>query len=193
MKMKPNQKILLQKLNSYATEHHNLCWCIPWDEAQFLHFLITITKPKFILEIGTSIGFSTIWLASAAAEYGGEVKTIEINKARAEQAEQNIKKAELTNVTLLKGDAKTILRDMKAVFDFILLDAGKEHYLEQLHMLEKNGCIKKGTIVCADNAALIAGKKNQKLKEYLEYVRNSEKYTSSYLPFENGLEVSVKA
>ncbi len=190
--MTPNQKTLLHELNSYAKENHHKCWCIPWDEAQFLHLLITITKPKFILEIGTSIGFSTIWLASAATEYGGKVKTIEINKERAEQAEENVKKAQLTNVTLLKGDAKTILKDMKGVFDFVLLDAGKEHYLEQLQMLEKNGCIQKGTIVCADNAAIKEKKKNEKLQHYLAYVRNSGNYRSSYVPFENGLEVSIK-
>lgn len=190
--MKAEIEKLLHELNSYATEHHNLSWCIPWDEAQFLHLLTTITKPKFILEIGTSIGFSTIWLASAAEEYNGTVKTIEINKERANLAEQNFKKANLKNITLLKGDAKTILKDMKAGFDFILLDAGKEHYLEQLQMLEKNGCIKKGTIVCADNAAIKEKKKNEKIIEYLTYVRNPKSYISSYVPFENGLEVSVK-
>lgn len=190
--MKPETIKLLKEMNFYATGHHNLCWCIPWDEAQFLHLLTTITKPKFILEIGTSIGFSTIWLASAAAEYGGIVKTIEINKERADQAEQNFKKANLKNIILLEGDASIILKDIKAVFEFVLLDAGKEHYLEQLQILEKNGCIKKGTIICADNAAIKENKQNKKLQQYLEYVRNPKNYISSYIPFENGLEVSVK-
>ncbi|MEK6921663.1 MAG: class I SAM-dependent methyltransferase [Nanoarchaeota archaeon] len=184
--------LLLKELDLYAKEHHNKCWCIPFDEAQFLHLLITLTKPKFILEIGTSIGFSTIWLASAAEEYEGTVKTIEINEERTEQAQINFKKANLKNITLLKGDANIILKDIKAPFDFILLDAGKEHYLEQLHILEKNSCIKKDTIICADNAAIKENKKNEKLQQYLEYVRNSKSYNSSYIPFENGLEVSVK-
>ena len=190
--MKQELLNLLKDINSYAEQNHDKCWCVPWDEAQFLHLLITATKPKFILEIGTSIGFSTIWLASAAIEYGGTVKTIEMNQDRVEEAEKNFKKANIKNITLLKGDANTILKDIKASFDFIFLDAGKEHYLEQLQMLEKNGCVKKGTIVCADNAALLPKKKHEKLQQYLEYIRNPKNYISSYVPYENGLEVSVK-
>ena len=182
----------LKQLDAYVQKNHNLCWCIPGEEAQFLHLLITIARPKFILEIGTSIGFSTIWLASAANVYGGTVKTIEINEERMREAEQNFKKAKLNNITFLKGDANTILRELKAPFNFILFDAGKEHYLEQLKMLENNGCIKAGTIVCADNAVIQEDKKKMKLAEYLEYVRTSGKYQSSYIPFENGLEVSYK-
>ena len=190
--MKQELLNLLKDINSYAEQNHDKCWCVPWDEAQFLHLLITSTKPKFILEIGTSIGFSTIWFASAAAEYGGTVKTIEMNKERAEEAENNFRKANIKNISTLRGDVNLILKDIKASFDFIFLDAGKEHYLEQLQMLEKNGCVKKGTIVCADNAALLPKKKHEKLQQYLEYIRNPKNYISSYVPYENGLEVSVK-
>ncbi len=186
--MKPEILTLLNDIDSYAKKNHDTCWCIPFDEGKFLHLLVSIAKPTFILEIGTSIGFSTIWLAS----YGGKIKTIEINEERAKQAEENFKKAHLNNITLLRGDANALLKDMKAPFDFVFLDGGKEHYLEQLLILENNGCIKKGTIVAADNAAVKENKKNDKLLNYLEYVRKSGKYTSSYLPFENGVEVSYK-
>ncbi len=188
--MKQEQLDLLKHIDSYAQKNHDKCWCVPFDEGQFLHLLVSIAKPKFILEIGTSIGFSTIWLASAAAEYGGTVKTIEIHEERAKTAEQHFTQAKLSNITLLKGDASALLKDIKAPFDFVFLDGGKEHYLEQLQILEKNGCIKKGTIVAADNAVVVEGKKNDKLLAYLEHIRHSGKYTSSYVPFENGLEVS---
>lgn len=188
--MKPKLLALLNSINSYAKKNHDCCWCIPFDEGQFLHLLVAIHKPKFILEIGTSIGFSTLWLASAAVAYGGKVKTLEINAERAAQAEKNFKKATLTNITILKGDASSLLKDFKAPFDFVFLDGGKEHYLEQLQILERNGCIKKGTLVVADNAIVKENKKNDWLLLYLDHVRNSGKYASAYVPFENGVEVS---
>ena len=188
--MKPEILTLLKTIDSYAQKNHDKCWCVPFDEGQFLHLLVSIAKPKFILEIGTSIGFSTIWLATAATEYGGKVKTIEIHAERAKIAQEHFTQAKLSNITLLQGDAAALLKDMKAPFDFVFLDGGKEHYLEQLQILEKNGCIKKGTLVVADNAVVKEHKKNDKLLAYLEYVRHSGKYRSSYVPFENGVEVS---
>ena len=188
--MKQEILALLKTIDSYAQKNHDKCWCVPFDEGQFLHLLVSIAKPKFILEIGTSIGFSTIWLASAAAEYGGKVKTIEIHAERAKIAQEHFIQAKLNNITLLHGDALALLKDMKAPFDFVFLDGGKEHYLEQLQLLEKNGCIKKGTLVVADNAVVQEHKKNDKLLAYLEHVRHSGKYSSSYIPFENGVEVS---
>lgn len=190
--MNPETLTLLINIDSYAKKNHDKCWCVPFDEGQFLHLLVAVHKPAFILEIGTSIGFSTLWLASAAATYGGKVKTIEINFERATQAEENFKKAMLPNITLLKGDALSLLKDLKAPFDFVFLDGGKEHYLEQLQLLEKNGCVKKGTVVVADNAVVKENKKNDKLLLYLDHIRNSGKYTSAYVPFENGVEVSYK-
>ena len=190
--MKQEIKNLLKEINQYAQKNHNRCWCIPFEEGKFLQLMTQIHKPKYILEIGTSIGFSTIWLASAAEEWDGTVKTIEINKERAAAAQNNFKKAELKNITLLQGDAQQILKELKAPFDLIFLDAGKEHYLNQIKIMEKNKCIKKGTVVIADNAAIIVGKKNDKLQEYLNYVRNSGNYQSCAIPFENGMEVSVK-
>ncbi|MBI5072971.1 O-methyltransferase [Candidatus Woesearchaeota archaeon] len=190
--MRKKIKEVLTEINQYAEKNHDKCWCVPFDEGKFLHLLVQIQKPKYILEIGTSIGFSTIWMASAAEAYGGTVKTIEINNERAKEAQENFKRAGLKNITLMQGDAQQILKELKAPFDMIFLDAGKEHYLEQLKILEKNKCIKEGTVIIADNAAVIAGKRNEKLQEYLEWVRNSGKYSSMYIPFENGMEVSVK-
>ena len=183
---------VLKQINQYAQNNHDKCWCVPFEEGKFLQLLVQIHKPKYILEIGTSIGFSTIWLASAAAEYGGIIKTIEIQKERGLEAEKNFRKAMLTNIVLLYGDAATILKNIKASFDFIFLDGGKEHYLEQLEILEKNSCIKKETMIAADNAAIISRKKNELLQKYLEHVRNPEQYVSCYIPFENGMEVSIK-
>ncbi len=190
--MKPELLALLKDIDSYAKKNHDKCWCVPFDEGQFLHLLVSITKPRFILEIGTSIGFSTLWLASAVTECNGTVKTIEIHEERAKIAQQHFKKANLSNITLLKGDALSLLKDFKAPFDFVFLDGGKEHYLDLLAILEDNGCIKKGTLVVADNAIVKENKKNDKLLSYLDHVRNSGKYRSSYLPFENGVEVSYR-
>jgi predicted O-methyltransferase YrrM len=181
----------LTKLNKEA-EQHNDWWCVPFAEGQFLHFLVTLHKPTNILELGTSIGFSTIWLASASQEYGGHVTTIDINQERIKKAQHHFKKVRLTNITVLEGDGTNILKGFRKKIDFVFFDAGKAHYLEQLKILEKNACINQGCVIAADNTKIISGKDNEKLIRYLRYVRNSANYLSCYAPFENGMEISVR-
>jgi predicted O-methyltransferase YrrM len=78
--------------------------------ANFLRLLIKLTKPMNILEIGTSVGYSTTSMALEVKEYGGKITTIEFDENVASQAEQNFKNAGVDNtITLLKGDAMDIV------------------------------------------------------------------------------------
>jgi predicted O-methyltransferase YrrM len=72
-------------------------------------------------------------------------------------------------------------------FDMVFIDAAKEEYFDYLKLMEKK--LHKGSVIVADNAGIFA----DQMKEYLDNVRSSGKYTSKYMPFgEDGVEVSVK-
>ena len=106
-------------------------WQIPRTTAEFLRFCVLTTKSKNILELGTSIGYSTIWLALGAIDTGGHVDTIEIFEPKIELAKRNIIRAKVKKeVTIHEGDISSILTswDEKRKFDMIFLDADKPNY-----------------------------------------------------------------
>jgi len=144
-------------------------------------------KPKRVLEVGSLVGYSTILMAR---ELGGdsEIVSIEIDEDEAETARKNIREAEVgPKVHVLAGDASEVIPKITGEFDLVFLDAAKHEYLRHLQLVE--GKLHKGSTVIADNAGTLA----YSMRNYLNYVRNSEKYESHYIPADgDGLEVSTK-
>jgi len=151
--------------------------------AEFIHKI----KPKRVLEIGTLIGYSAILMAK---ELEGEahLTTIEIHADEAEKARENIKRAEVrATIDVIVGDAIKVVPKLKDEFDMVFIDAEKSEYIDYLRLVEDK--LHKGSVIVADNAGIFA----HEMRDYLDYVRNSGKYRSRYLPVgEDGLEVSVK-
>ena len=114
--------------------------------------------------------------------------TIEIHADEAELARKNIKKAQISAaVDVIVGDAIKILPKLSGKFDMVFIDAEKSEYLAYLRLIEKR--LHKGSVVVADNAGIFANE----MKDYLDHVRSSERYSSRYLPFgEDGVEVSIR-
>ena len=98
----------------------------------FLAVLMFATDAKRVLEIGTSNGYSTIWLADAASQIGGHVTTIEADEGRAGEAAANFDRARVSDhVTLKRGQAVDIVATLEpASFDFIFLDAERTEYVD---------------------------------------------------------------
>ena len=144
-------------------------------------------KPKRILEVGTFIGYSTI-LMGKELESDAEIITIEIDKEEAEIAERNIREAEIKpNVIVLIGDASDIIPEIDGEFDMVFMDGDKSDYLRHLILVE--GKLHKGSLIVADNAGAYA----YSMRNYLDYVRNSGKYKSQFMPSDgDGVEVSIK-
>lgn len=160
-------------------------WQVPRRTAEFLHFLVSLHKPRRILEIGTSAGYSAIWMADAAKNHGGVVDTIEIFEPKVLLAKKYIKSSRLPNINLLVGDAIEIARKYRSKIDMLFLDADKENYLTYFRALSR--CFRKGTLVVADNA----GNYGHLMKEYLEYLNSSRKATNHFLDIDNGLFLTV--
>ncbi len=143
-------------------------------------------KPKTILEVGALVGYSAILMARHMK--GGKLTTIEIDRQNAMTARENAQRANLDHlIEVIEGDAIKILPAMTGTFDMIFLDGKKEEYIKYFKALEKN--MKRRTIVIADNVKIF----EQKMKDYLDYVRKNKKYFSFTKDFgDDAMEVSVK-
>ncbi len=131
-------------------------------------------KPSAILEVGTLVGYSAIRMARHLNP-GQKVTCVELKEEMAKTARSNAAKAGLSDrIEVIVGDARTVLPTLSGRFDMVFLDAVKEDYLTYLKSIER--LLTKGSVVVADNVKSHAGE----VKGYLDYVRNSGKYTSTY-------------
>ncbi|MCH8814976.1 MAG: O-methyltransferase [Chloroflexi bacterium] len=120
------------------------------EAGRFLHLIVKLTSAQRILEAGTSSGYSTIWLASAARETGATVTTLEIDPAKIERARRSLAAAGLDDVvTIVEGDANETVQSTPGSFDFIFLDIEKELYDGLLNPLVEK--LRPGGILIADN------------------------------------------
>ncbi|CAG9296968.1 O-methyltransferase [Celerinatantimonas diazotrophica] len=150
------------------------------DTGQFLFVLVKAIHASQILEVGTSNGYSTIWLASALSDQG-MVYTIEVNPEKVTQASANIGIANLSSkVTQLVGNASDVLADVPGHVDFIFLDADRKEYVtlaEQLFNLLKPG----GLLVC-DNAT----SHRDELEEFIYWLNHQSNLSTSLVPVGKG-------
>ncbi len=161
-------------------------WAVPHRSAEVLRMFVLASKPKTILELGTSFGYSTIWLASGAREFGGKVYTIELTKPKIKKAAEFFKKSGLMRyIDQIEGEVSRVLVKWNKKIDFVFLDADKQNYLSYIKKMEPH--FKKGTIIIADNATDFA----PLMKSYLKYVTTSPCYHSYLLNVDNGLMISV--
>jgi len=158
-----------QFLEEHKDRWHDLN--VPYQDGKILHDLVIKGNFKRILEIGTSTGHSTIWLAWAAAKTGGKVTTIEIDRTRYEKALENFKKAGLlAYIEAIHGDAHIVVPFLKGPFDFVFSDADKDCYINYFTALKKklapNGCF---------TAHNVSGWSSD-AKRFLEYVRGETEF-----------------
>jgi len=104
---------------------------VPYEDGEALYRLVLHGKHKNVLEIGTSTGHSTVWLAWAAAKNGGKVTTIEIDERRHQAALANFEKAGLAPyIDARLGNAHDLVKTLPGPFDFVFSDADKDWYLQ---------------------------------------------------------------
>jgi len=144
-------------------------------------------RPSRILEVGTLVGYSTILMGRELGE-GSEIVTIEYDRDEAEQARANIARAELAaKVEVLVGDALEIIPTLEGSFDMVFLDAAKHQYIDYIRLVEDK--LRSGGVVVADNVGFMS----RSMRGYLNYVRNSGRYESTFHRSGlDGIEISVK-
>jgi len=162
-------------------------WQIPRTSAEILKGFALANKSKVILELGTSAGYSAIWLASAVRQFNGKVYTIELTKPKIEMAKKYFRMTNLDKyIEQIEGRISEVLGRWNKKVDFVFLDADKKNYLQYIKQFEP--FLKKGSIIIADNALDFG----HLMKDYLNYVTKSPKYYSFLLRVDHGLMVSIK-
>jgi predicted O-methyltransferase YrrM len=131
--------------------------------------------PSSILEVGTNVGYSAIRMARHLRK-GQKLTCVEIREDMALAAMANFKKAGLANrIEVIVGDALSVLPKLTGSYDMVFLDAVKEDYITYLKSVER--LLHKGSVVVADNVKSHLAE----VKPYLDYVRDSGAYSSTYL------------
>jgi len=141
-------------------------------KAERLAELVRRAKPAVVVECGTAIGYSGLWIARELKAAGkGRLITIEISPQRAKQAEANFCKAGLEKLVTVKvGDARKVVQGLDGPIDLLFVDCGYSNYYPILLNLENK--LSGGATVVADNVGIGAGG----MAEYLKHVRS--KYAS---------------
>ena len=158
-------------LKSHKREWHDMN--VPFDDGKVLHDLIVGHGYKSALEIGTSTGHSTIWLAWAMSKTGGKVITIELNERRHKQALKNIEEAGLSAfVDARLGNAHDLVKQLQGPFDFVFSDADKNWYKQ--YFMDVHPKLKSGGCFTTHNVT-----DGQADADFLDYVQNHKDYTTT--------------
>jgi len=156
--------------------------------ATLMSLIIRGGELRRILEVGSSYGYSTTWLAAAARAVGGKVRSLELRPAKAEYARAQLGRAGLTDyVEFHVGDALATLAQLAGPFDFVLIDLWKDLYVPVFDLLHPK--LAAGAIIVADNMLEPPGARVH-AEAYRERLRAAPGMSSVLLAVGNGLEVS---
>jgi predicted O-methyltransferase YrrM len=173
------------------------------EAGEFIKLLMLMNKPVNILEIGTAVGFSAIFMSRFLGEEG-HITTIENYPPRIEKAMENIEKAGAGDrITLIPGDARDILPGLDAEYDFIFMDAAKGQYgcffTEAVKLLKKDG------ILLCDNvlqdgdvleSRFAVTRRNRtihsRMREYLYELKHDDRLETAILNIGDGMSLSIK-
>ncbi|MCX7923168.1 MAG: O-methyltransferase [Clostridia bacterium] len=165
------------------------------EVGKFLSLLVRMTNAQRVLELGTCLGYSTIWIAEALRQTGGKLISVEHNVNLYKVTSQNINEAGLSDVVeVIWGDASKVIDQVEGPFDIILQDSGKHLYpvmLEKcINLVRKNG------IIIADDALFkpmgFPEEYSEPVHDYNKRVFEDNRLYSTLLPIGHGIVVSTK-
>lgn len=156
------------------------------ETGQLINILARSLAAPTILEIGTSYGYSGIWLAEAARAAGGRLITLELQDYKSAYAKEMAIKAGLADhIDFRVGDAVKLIAELTEPVDFVLLDLWKDLYVPCLDAVYPK--LAPGAIIVADNMLRPGG---EDLERYGRVVRAKPDIASILLPVGSGIEVS---
>ena len=165
---------VLENLEATRKEY----WNIKPEGGQLLGLLIKISGAKRVLELGTSNGYSTLWMSLT----GVEIVTMEKWEERIEEAKKNFAAAGV-DVKLIEGDILENLPKVEGKFDFVFVDAKKNEHYDYLMLLK--GRLNEGAVIVTDNVTNM----EEPMKNYLDYLRSN--FESLTIPIGGGMEVTL--
>lgn len=177
----------LERLKWMRQNEGNL-WNVNPDEGAFLRGLAERVHAKGGLEIGTSNGYSSIWIGMGLRKEGGHLLTLEIDEGRANLAQANFRAAGLDSVITLKlGDALKEVPKLRGPYDFVFIDAWKQDYVKYLNMVIP--LVRPGGVIAAHNVTNL----RDELADFIKAVQtNPQLRTTIENPGPGGFSVSYK-
>jgi predicted O-methyltransferase YrrM len=173
------------------------------DMQSFLKVLLTVHRPRRILEVGTAVGFSAILMAQNTEEEC-TITTIEKYEKRIPQAKANFEASGFNDrITLLEGDALEIMKTLTGPYDMVFMDAAKGQYIhflpEALRLLRTGGILvsdnvlQDGDIIESHYAVERRNRTIYKrMREYLYVLKHTDGLLTSIIPTGDGAAVTVK-
>lgn len=185
----------MEKILSELEKTRNEFWNLDRNCANFLNILIKIKQAKNVLEIGTSNGYSGLWILSALSQTGGKLTTIEFWEKRQRIARANFALCQPDIPVEAKiGSAVVVLEDLleeinqqkRPKFDFVFIDANKKEYLDYFNLVDK--MLEPKGVIVADNIL----SHYKKVEPYVKTLLQSENYQSQILDMGSGMMYSIK-
>ena len=164
-------------------------WNISRTTAEFLYNLIVDAKSQNVIEVGTSNGYSGIWLAKALKKTGGKLTTIEFYDKRLDIAKENFEKCDVSDIIeTKKGDAATILEYLPQDYkvDFAFIDANKAQYIKFFRLIDPH--LNVGGYIACDNIL----SHYKKVIPFLDDIGTNPNYENVILPLPAGLSLARK-
>ena len=171
-----------------TTERPRRMLNITRDTGEFLAVLVRATMARRVLEIGTSNGFSTLWLAGAAREIGGRVTTVESAEYKIGLATANFARAGLSSfISLVHDDAGHCLqRTDPGAYDLIFLDSERSRYPDWWPHLRR--VLRSGGLLIVDNAT----SHTEDMAPFVALVTADPEFVTCLAPVGNGEFLAVK-
>lgn len=193
--MTPQVKALLAELEIFGqrndetyAERPKRMLNITRDTGEFLSVLVQATQARQILEIGTSNGYSTIWLADAALKTDGVVTTVEYADYKIELAVKNFARSGLAeSIVQQHGDAGLVLATLPDdAIDLLFLDSERSEYVGWWPQLKR--VLKPGGLLIVDNATSHAAE----MAAFMKLVESDAGFSTSLVPVGNGEFMAVR-
>ena len=158
------------------------------DTGEFLAVLVRATSARRVLEIGTSNGYSTLWLADAAGGIGGSVTTVESAEYKLELASANFARSGLSPfITLVHDDAGRVLKHSdQSAYDLIFLDSERQEYPGWWPELRR--VLRRGGLLIVDNAT----SHTEEMAPFIALVTADPHFHTCLVPVGNGEFLAVK-
>lgn len=164
-------------------------WNIARETGVMLNMFIKMMNAKNALEIGTSNGYSGLWLSKALRQTGGHLTTIEFYEKRQSVAIENFKICGVSDVvTPIQGSAILILENLpeEEKFDFVFIDANKREYIKYLNLIKPH--LTKKCMITADNIISHA----EKVQDFVDAIDADEEFQYEILNLPAGLLVAYR-
>jgi len=198
--LKLEQQSQLEKKNQTNIPTNKKMLSITYETGKFLNLLIKYMQAKYILEIGTSVGYSTLWFADAVIHNDNKnckIITIENDSYKIQKAKNNFSNANvLDKIEINRGNALHVLQQMSNTykktnhkFDFVFIDADKNNIKQYFNIVLS--LVRTNGIIITDNI-LSPKKYNHIMNSYIDYIKNIPNVATMTLHVGNGEEMSIK-